>query len=157
MRDWTKTLPNASFRGVPFYVEEDSFSSAGRRVATHEFVKSEDHATEDMGKKTRHYRVRAYLVGDDADAAANDLADACDMIGDGVLQTLFWGAVVVKCLDGGGTGRRDDLGRLFVDMEFVASGNNSAFSVVALGDRIASSILDTLGDVVSDALSSFTG
>ena len=157
MRDWTKTLPNASFRGVPFFVEEDSLADAGRRVATHEFVKSEDHATEDMGRKTRHHRVRAYIVGDAADSDAQALADACDVIGDGTLQTLFWGAVTVKCTGCNGTGKRDALGSLWFDLEFVASGNDSAFAVTAIGDRIAASTLATLGQAIFAALSGFAG
>ena len=156
MRDWTKTLPNASFQGVPFYVEEDAFTGGGRRVAVHEFSKSEDHDTEDMGRGTKRYRVRAYIVGDDADAAAAALVAACDTPGDGVLQTLFWGAVTVKCTACGGTLRRDELGRAWMDLEFVDSGNGGAFAVVAIGDRIASSLLGTLGDAVFDALSAFT-
>ena len=142
---------------MPFYVEEDAFTGGGRRVAVHEFVKSEDHDTEDMGRGTKRYRLRAYVVGDDADDQAAALVEACDTPGDGVLQTLFWGAVTVKCTACGGTLRRDELGRAWMDMEFVDSGNGSNFAVVAIGDRIAASLVDTLGDTVFAALSAFTG
>ena len=157
MRNWTQTLPTASFRGVPFHVEEDALSDAGRRVAVHEFVKSEAHATEDMGRKTRRYRIRGYTASDTAELDAQALADACDQIGDGVLQTLFWGAITVKCTGCSCTGRRDELGRIWVDMEFVDAGSTAAVTVTAIGDRIASGVLSDLGDAVFSALSAFTG
>ncbi len=157
MRNWPQTLPNASFRGVPFFVEEDSFSDGGRRVATHDYVKSEVHDTEDMGRKTKKRRLRAYVASDTAEDDAAALEDACDQIGDGVLQTLFWGQITVKCTNCSGSGKRDELGRIWMDLEFVDSGSSTAVAVTAIGDRIAATALSGLGDLVYSALSAFTG
>ncbi|WP_174243245.1 DNA circularization N-terminal domain-containing protein, partial [Beijerinckia sp. L45] len=81
MRDWTKTLPNASYRGQPFFIEREELANAGRKVAEHEYAKSEDHDTEDMGRKVRHFRFTAYIVGDNADTDAQAFIELCSTAG----------------------------------------------------------------------------
>ncbi|HCS4673821.1 TPA: DNA circularization N-terminal domain-containing protein, partial [Escherichia coli] len=46
---WKDRLQDASFRGVPFKVEEES-AGAGRRVETHEYPNRDKPYTEDLGK-----------------------------------------------------------------------------------------------------------
>ena len=53
--------------------------------------------------------------------------------------------------------QRDELGRLWVDMEFVDSGSSTAVTVTAIGDRIAASALAGMADLVFSALSAFPG
>lgn len=58
-----KLLP-ASFRGVPFAVT-DHVTTAGRRLAVHEYPGREDVWTEDMGRGATRYRVRGFVVDND--------------------------------------------------------------------------------------------
>ena len=60
---WQDELRPASFRGVPFYVQERA-GAGGRRIVTHEFPRRDTPFTEDLGKAALTYRVRAYLLGD---------------------------------------------------------------------------------------------
>ncbi|HHG0355951.1 TPA: DNA circularization N-terminal domain-containing protein, partial [Escherichia coli] len=46
---WKDRLQGASFRGVPFKVEEES-AGTGRRVETHEYPNRDKPYTEDLGK-----------------------------------------------------------------------------------------------------------
>ena len=156
MRNWMRTLRPASFRGVTFYVDEEGLPKSGRRVATHEYVKAEEHGTEDMGRLPREFRITAYLASDVADSDVQDLIDACSTAGAATLILPFFGGQQVRCTGCGGKHRKDKLGYVGIDLEFVeAGGDGAVFPAIAIGDRIASSILDGLSDLVSDALSAF--
>ncbi|EPY2517038.1 DNA circularization N-terminal domain-containing protein [Escherichia coli] len=61
---WRDRLQDASFRGVPFKVEEES-AGTGRRVETHEYPNRDKPYTEDLGKITFRPSITAYVVGDD--------------------------------------------------------------------------------------------
>ncbi len=157
MRDWTKTLPNASFQGRPFYVEREELTNAGRKVAVHEFAKSEDHATEDMGRKTRQFRFSAYIVGDSADTDAQSFVEMCSTAGDGTLILPVLGSYTVKCTGCNATSEKMKLGYVAIELEFIESGNNSAFSVTALGDRIAASLQGGMASIIQTTLAAFAG
>ena len=157
MRDWTKTLPNASFRGQPFFIEREELSDAGRKVALHEYAKSEDHDTEDMGRKTRRFRFTAYIVGDAADVDAQAFVELCSVPGDGALQLPVLGRYTVKCTSCSASAEKMKLGYVQVDLEFIESGNGNAFSVSALGDRIAASLQGGMAALVVSTLSAFAG
>ena len=156
MRDWTRTLRKASFRGVSFYVDEESLPKTGRRIARHEYVKAEEHDTEDMGRLPREFRVRAYIASDQADSEALRLVEACSMAGAFTLVLPFFGSNQVRCEGCGPSRKKDQLGYVSFDLDFVEAGSGGGgFSVFELGDRIAASALDDLADTVSDALDTF--
>lgn len=156
MRDWTKTLPNASFRGRRFFVEREELTGGGRRVAVHDFAKSEEHATEDMGRKTRQFRFQAYIVGDNADADARDFVEMCSTAGDGTLILPVLGSYTVKCVGCSAFSEKHRLGFVAVELEFIESGNDSAFSVSALGDRIAASLQGGMAVAIQTTLLAFS-
>jgi len=159
MRDWTQTLRRASFAGVPFYVDEEALPKTGRRIARHEYSKAETHDTEDMGRMPREFRVKAYIANDQADTDAEALIDACSTKGAFTLVLPFFGPQQVRCEGCAPSHKKDRLGYVEVDLEFVeATGDGGAggdFGVVQLGDRIAASALDDLAGAVSDAIGAF--
>ena len=59
VRDWTQTIPGASFKGFPFQVEDEGIGESGRLVALHSYSKADTHGTEDMGRKARTFHVTA--------------------------------------------------------------------------------------------------
>lgn len=156
-RDWTKTLPNSSFRGSPFFVEEERLDDSGRMVAVHSFVKAEEHDTEDMGRKVRKWSVSAYIVGDNADADALAFVEVCSQSGNGVLVMPVLGTQTVKCTGCKAVSVKDRLGFVKFDLEFIEAGNGSAFVSATIGDRIASNLMDGMAAVVGATLSSFSG
>lgn len=60
---WREDLRPASYNGVPFSVEAADYES-GRRLVRHEFAKQPIPFIEDMGKKTRQFRLTAFVLGD---------------------------------------------------------------------------------------------
>ena len=72
---WRSRLRDASFRGVPFLLDDDE-GTFGRRVQVHEYPQRDKPFTEDLGRATRRISINAYLVGDDYDEQRNKLIGA---------------------------------------------------------------------------------
>lgn len=156
MRDWIHTLARASFRGVSFQVEKSSLPKTGRAVVVHRYVKSEDHATEDMARIPREFRVQAYVASDRADAETAALLAACSASGPGMLTLPMFQAGMVRCTNCSPSTEKTKLGYVAFDLDFIEAGQDGAgFPAIPLGDRIAASALDTLSDLVGEALDTF--
>lgn len=84
MRDWTRTLRRASYRGVSFWVESDDLSG-GKRLAVHEHAGGKSGVIEELGLMTRAFDVTAYLVSDTADIQARIFLAAMEADGPGIL------------------------------------------------------------------------
>ncbi|MGF3027535.1 DNA circularization N-terminal domain-containing protein [Methylobacterium aquaticum] len=155
-RNWPKTVPGASFRGVPFQVEREDLDNAGRYVAEHLFAKAEDHGTEDMGRKARRFRVGAYLYGATADADAMDLVEVCSTPGAGMLILPMLPGVMVRCTGCSRSAEKSKQGFVGFDLQFIEAGaEGGGVPAIALGDRIAETVLNTLPGLVGNALSTF--
>lgn len=153
MRNWIQTLARASFRGVSFHVEREGAAKAGRAVVVHRYVKSEEHATEDMGRLPRDFRVSAYLASDTADLAARALMEACSTAGPGMLVLPMFGPTLVRCQNCSASAEKMKMGFVAFDLDFVEAGQDgAAFPSLPLGDRLAASALDGLAGAVSTAL-----
>lgn len=157
MRDWRIFRP-ASFRGVPFQVDEEALPKSGRRVVVHEYSKAETHGTEDMGRLPREFRIRAYIANDRADSDCRALVEACSAPGAATLVLPRFGGARVRCTGCGSSWGRDKLGFVSIDLEFVEAGQDGAgFPALPIGDRIAASALDGLADLIGVALDGFIG
>ncbi|EPK6614876.1 DNA circularization protein [Enterobacter cloacae] len=82
--DWRDRLRDASFRGVPFSVEDDE-GTFGRRVQVHEYPNRDKPFTEDLGRATRRMTINAYLIGDDYADKRDRLIGAVETAGPGTL------------------------------------------------------------------------
>lgn len=82
--DWRDRLRDASFRGVPFSVEDDD-AYFGRRVQTHEYPNRDKPFTEDLGRDARRLTVNAYVIGDDYADKRDRLIAAVETAGPGTL------------------------------------------------------------------------
>ena len=154
IRDWPRTLPNASFKGFPFHVEREGVDDAGRAVAIHPFVMAEEHATEDLGRKPRSFGVLAYVVGNDADARAQTLVEICSSYGEGLLVLPIAGAQVVRCVGVSTNSEKDRLGRVEFQLRFVEAGLESGgFPAIPLLDRMLEDAMDLLPNVVEEIIS----
>jgi len=155
MRDWTQTLRPASFRGVPFHVEQEGFSG-GRNVVTHEYVNSEEVISEDKGRKARRYRVTAYIANDLADVHGAALVAALTASGAGVLVLPMQGPVDVMISgDITTTHAKDRLGYIGIEFEAVEAGSGSLFPALPLGDRLATAAAATIGGLVRTTIGGF--
>jgi prophage DNA circulation protein len=137
MRDWSRTLRPASFRGVSFYVDSEEFSNGGRNTVTHEFVRSEDVISEDMGRKGQKFKIKGYVVGDVADYEAQAVIAACCAPGEATLVRPLLGPVLALCTDISVSTAKDRMGYVEISMDFVEAGTPNAFPALPIGDRLA--------------------
>lgn len=153
MRNWMNTLRAASYRGVPFHVAEESMPETGREVVVHRYVKAEKHDTEDMGILPKKFRIKAYIANDRADTDCAALVAACGTKGAATLVLPFLGGHQVRATGCGPSWRKEQLGFVSLDLEFIAAGGDgSGFPALPIGDRIAASALDDLAGLVEDLL-----
>lgn len=148
MTSWKDNLRPASFRGVPFQVEDDE-GTFGRRVQIHEYPNRDKPYTEDLGRATRRFTINAYLVGNDFFEARDRLIVAIDTPGSGTLVHPYYGEVAVS-IDGevrvshsGRDGRMCrvsfnvvEAGELSFPTAGIATGQTLISSSSALNDRI---------------------
>jgi prophage DNA circulation protein len=86
-----RELIGASFRGVPFFVE-DSSRSGGRRKASKEFIDQDIPRVTDLGKKGNDFRLEGYVLGADYMLQRDALWDALqEVAGPGSLVHPFYG------------------------------------------------------------------
>lgn len=112
----------ASFRGVPFHVDEES-DEGGRRLAIHELAGAETPVVEDMGRGVKRWQLRAYVSGTIWSPAAMALKAALDAQGPALL-VLPWGGPVMARVENGWrlTRVKDRHGLIEFDVTFVEAG-----------------------------------
>jgi len=71
----------ASFRGVPFFVENYNESGLGRTIATKKIPFSNRRVYEDLGANVPVHSLNIYLIGDDCDVQKEQLKKACGISG----------------------------------------------------------------------------
>lgn len=152
---WIDRLQPASFRGVPFNVEEEE-GTFGRRVQTHEYPGRDKPYSEDLGRTTRRFNVSAYLIGDDYFDQRDRLIKAVETPGPGTLVHPFYGEMVI-CIDGDVRVSHSNSAKRMCQVSFnvVESGELSfPTSGVATGQTLISSC-SALDDSIGEAFSAF--
>jgi len=153
-RDWMKSLWQASFKGVPFWIERDS-EHGGRRLALHEFPHRDDPFVEDMGRKAKTYQVTAYLVGDTSDAQSSSLASIFDGAGSGTLVLPVQGPIGnVWCEDFSRDRAKDRMGYVAYSAKFVRDGGGfPSVPTLSFLQQLAYDAADAMPSAVLAALS----
>lgn len=109
----------ASFKGVSFPAQEAS-SQHGRRGAEGEFPFGEFTAYADLGRRIRHYHIKARYADNDHLARARELIAAVESPGPGTLVHPHLGAVRAACKKAKVSNHViDDSGYTDIDLEFV--------------------------------------
>lgn len=120
--EWRKRLQPASFRGVPFEVDDES-TPVGRDVVVHEYSKKDVSLVEDMGRKTRVYRFSAYVIGADCLTKRDALLKELDKRGSGELVHPWYGRLkVTPSSDCSVSHSRRDGGMVRFELSFIDSG-----------------------------------
>lgn len=112
----------ASFKSVPFYIEE-SEAEYGRRMVLHKYPFRDIPYLEDLGRDTRCFRFAAFVM----DQAAHDaLVEALESPGGGTLIHPFYGSQFVTVAEQHARVHypRCDGGRFEFDLAFVEAGEN---------------------------------
>jgi prophage DNA circulation protein len=92
---WRDRLRKASFRDVPFEVEEDQ-GEFGRRVQTHEFPQRDKPYTEDLGRATRRFNITGFVLGAEYMDRHDALLNALEAPGPGALVHPWLGTLQVN-------------------------------------------------------------
>lgn len=93
---WKDNLRQASFRGVPFFVDTSQYTT-GRRVVAHEFPNRDNPFAEDLGKVGDSFKVDGHILGDDYFEIKSRLIAAVNQFGPGELIHPYYGFRFVQC------------------------------------------------------------
>ena len=122
--DWQNTQWEASFKDVPFAVDNDT-RSGGRRIHVHEFPNKEDWANEDIGRLRQTITVDGYVFGDKSDQWAEMLFAACtsplsakSTTGAGILYLPMRVPLWAVCMSVESSFNAEAMGRIDFSMSF---------------------------------------
>lgn len=151
---WRARLRQASFRGVPFYVDTAE-DEGGHRVAEHEYPGRNLGWAEPMGCGLDGVQVDAYLVGPSHITDSDRLIAAIKADGAATLVLPWQGERQVICRRYRRSFRRLDGGVAYVQMDCVEAGerrypDNAAQPTTQVG-RLAAQAKAALGDAFGDA------
>lgn len=148
MSEWRDRKQGASFRGVPFLVDNDSVP-VGRRTQLHEFPQRDQPFVEDLGRRTRQYKFTGFVAGDDFLAQRDRLLTALDKPGAGELVHPWFGRLTVTAGECELSHARNELGMarfnlVFIDgmLEFPVQSPNTRRAPAAQAPSLLSSIKD---------------
>ncbi len=148
MSEWRDRKQAASFRGVPFLVDNDSVP-VGRRTQLHEFPQRDQPFVEDLGRRTRQYKFTGFVAGDDFLAQRDRLLTALDKPGAGELVHPWFGRLTVTAGECELSHARNELGMarfnlVFIDgmLEFPVQSPNTRRALAAQAPNLLGSIKD---------------
>ncbi len=148
---WKDKLRPASFRGVPFYIEQSQYTG-GRRVSFHEFPDRNDPFPEDLGKVGRTFKVEGHILGDNYFDTKEQLIEAAEKFGPGELIHPYYGTLQVQC---GAFSIDEDTkdGRIAkISFQFYEAGNDNFPKTV---DDKASQLLDKSTNALAKSKENF--
>jgi hypothetical protein len=118
----TEDLRDASFRGVPFMVDNDDITY-GRRIITHEYPLRDDPDHEDFGEKPREFTVKGYVYGGDAIEQKDAVVAAARAYGPALLVLPAEMPLMVRCLSLAVARSKDKQGWFDLTFKFRAENN----------------------------------
>lgn len=111
----------ASWRGIPFHVEAHELTF-GRRLVRHKYAERDTEGVQDLGREGRDMSVDAYVIGDDYMAVRDQLIQACEKKGEGLLVHPYFGEVLARLARGRQTERNEEGRMARFALEFVEAG-----------------------------------
>ena len=133
---WLDRYRTASWRGVPFRVE-DHGAGGGRRVVIHEFAGTDERLVQDFGRATETLALRGYLVGADYDLERDRLIEALGQPGPGELVHPYLGTIQVQVTNYEWSESRDEGGMVRLALQFVEIGTAGGVLSTRSGSRQA--------------------
>lgn len=145
----------ASFRGVPFYLENSS-SKSGRRYQNHEYPKRDKNYAEDLGLATQLKNLSAFVIGDDYDEQWDKLLAALEQEGHGQLVHPWMGTFTVIVAEAEVIETRNEAGIArfsitfipYYPQEFPAATANTSQLLIMARSALARSVLGSFINVI---------
>lgn len=153
---WRDRLLPASFRGVPFHVENSDVLT-GRRLARHDFPARKYPIFEDINALALEYQVLAYVVGQSYMDQRDALLRAVEAPGAGLLVHPYLGSKQVVCVaatlrENTSEGAIARLALTFVEVDLApvpAPTENREASVTAAAAALTDTSTEELGSAVT--------
>ncbi|WP_067734497.1 DNA circularization protein [Novosphingobium naphthalenivorans] len=95
---WRDEYQQGSFRGVTFRTQSHE-RRGGRRVAVNEMPRRDEPVIEDLGRRAREFAIECHVIGSDYTSWRDDLLDAVEAEGTGLLVHPWFGQMMVAVLD----------------------------------------------------------
>lgn len=153
---WRSRLRDASFRGVPFEVEDED-GNFGRRVQVHEYPNRDKPFTEDLGRATRRITINAYLIGDDYPEKRDRLIAAIETEGAATLVHPWYGEMKGNVDGSVRVSHSKSEGRMCrVSFQFVESGELSFPTAGVASGQVLESTVGKLEAATGFSLSGFS-
>ncbi len=141
---WKNGLRPAMLGGVQFHTSDRGLKG-GRAGVTHEFPKRNSPKDEDMGRKTRHWSVDAYLIGDDYMEQRDALVRVCERPGPVYYQD-HWGRSGTVRVDDYDIKESSQDGRMArVSLALVEAGSAAASAPAAATNAVLAGASQALG------------
>ncbi|MCP1629615.1 prophage DNA circulation protein [Citrobacter amalonaticus] len=165
--NWQGLIRASSFRGVPFAIVMEE-GSHGRRQAVHEYPYRDTAWIEDLGRGTRRFVIRGFLIqnsqvygGGDVITQRQSLVAACEEKGSGTLIHPTLGELTVSVPENGLriTGAMDS-GRVFEFTLMVIESGLKVFAVTdstTAGDSVGTNYLKLVSTAVTSTLARIKG
>ena len=141
-------LRPASFRGVTFHVQTDG-GNYGRRIVMHEYPMRDTPFAEDLGRKAEKWKVKGYVVGEDAEARKNAVVAAARTRGTALLQLPAEPSRLVVCSTLSVSRNKDQCGIFDLEFEFEEAGAGPGFFPVSIFPAL-------IGVTLTSAVQAFT-
>lgn len=122
---WRDQLSPGSFKGVPFFIDSHEFSG-GRRIVDHLFPYREEAFTEDLGLQQRIFSMDLYIVGDDYFEARDNLIEAFEKEGAGILIHPYLGSKTVEAAEFSMNESRSEGGIVYFSVTFHETGRKAS-------------------------------
>ena len=108
-----------SFRGVPFFVEDDA-RSGGRRLKIDEYPGRDDNTVQDLGRRVRTFPITVYTLGDNYLAERDALIEALEAAGPGeLIHPYYRNTIRAHCQTYSAPNSRAVNGQALISITFV--------------------------------------
>lgn len=143
---WRTRLRRASWRGVPFFIDE-ARGAVGRRIEHHEYPQRDQPWAEDLGRARRTWELSGYALGSTYMTTRDRMISACQQKGSGKLVHPYLGELTVVCNGMRYVERDDDGGICRFEFSFAEPGTPGA----PVGIRAAGAMLSVAGSALASA------
>lgn len=155
---WRDKYQQAKFRDAIFFVETGG-RGGGRRVALHQYPKRNTPYAEDMGRSANRFLVQAYLIGPNYLDDKDNLIDALEADGPGMLRLPMpykMSDVQVMVQSYSISESRDKGGFCTVDMDFIEYGDPIWRATVSTAGEIQKSATNVEQSVIGNEVTGQT-
>lgn len=147
----------ASFRGVPFFLDS-STAKSGRRYQNHEYPKRDKNFAEDIGLATQLKNLNAFVIGDDYHEQRDKLLEALEKEGHGQLVHPWMGTFDVVVGEAEVSENRNEAGIArftitfipYFPQEFPAASANTSQLLSLVRSALAGTALASFIDVIDN-------